>query len=76
MIPCLSSLSLRYEERQRKLGLFSLRYRRLRGDMIEVFEFVKGWQSGYLDQLGKYLPEVRHLFPDIFCVNVADSDVI
>ena len=26
--------------------------------------------------IGKYLPEVPRLFPAIFCINVADSDVI
>ena len=26
--------------------------------------------------MGKYLPEVRHLFPAIFGINVADFDVI
>ena len=52
MIPCLSSMT--YEDRLRKLGLFSLRYRRLRGDLIEVFKFVKGRQSGYLDGLFEF----------------------
>ena len=28
------------------------------------------------NQIGKYLPEVRRLFPAIFCINAADSDVI
>ena len=46
MVNCLSSLH--YEDRLRKLGMFSLRYRRLRGDLIEVFKFIKGQHSGYL----------------------------
>ena len=31
-----------YEERLKRLGMFSLRRRRLRGDMIEVFKMVHG----------------------------------
>ena len=46
MVQNLSKLP--YEERLRKLNMFSLRYRRLRGDMIEVFKFVHGQQSEYL----------------------------
>ena len=30
----------------------------------------------YAEKQVKYLPEVRHLFPAIFRINVADSDVI
>ena len=29
-----------------------------------------------MELIGKYLPEVRHLFPDIFGINVTDSDDI
>ena len=39
---------LSYEDRLRKLDLFSLKYRRLRGDLIEVYKFVHGQHSGYL----------------------------
>ena len=45
---------LPYEDRLRKLGMFSLRYRRLRGDMIEVFKFVQGQQSGYLQGMFEF----------------------
>ena len=38
MIPSLRNLS--YEERLKKLGIFSLRRRRLMGDMIEVFKMI------------------------------------
>jgi hypothetical protein len=38
MLPDMKDLT--YEERLRKLKLPSLRYRRLRGDMIETFKIV------------------------------------
>ena len=40
MIPNLRNLS--YEGRLKRLGMFSLRRRRLRGDMIEVFKMIYG----------------------------------
>ena len=39
MIPSLRNLL--YEERLKRLGMFSLRRRRLRGDMIEVFKMIR-----------------------------------
>ena len=38
MIPSLRNLS--YEERLKRLGMFSLRRRRLRGNNIEVFKMI------------------------------------
>ena len=40
-----SSRNLSYEERLKRLGMFSLRRRRLRGDMIEVFTMIQGMEG-------------------------------
>ena len=49
MIPSLRNLS--YEERLKRLGMFSLRRRRLRGDMIEVFKMIHGIDKVNLGKL-------------------------
>ena len=40
--------SLPYEESSERLGMFSLRYRRLRGDVIAIFKYAHGQSTGYL----------------------------
>ena len=44
MIQSLRNLS--YEERLKRLGMFTLRRRRLRGEMIEVFKIIHGIDKG------------------------------
>ena len=40
--------NLAYEERLKKLNMLSLRYRKLRGVLIQVFRFVHGQEDGYI----------------------------
>ena len=48
----ISSLrNLSYKERLKRLGMYSLRYRRLRGDMIEVLKVIHGIDKVNLGEL-------------------------
>ena len=51
--------NLEYEERLKILNMFSLKYRRLRGDLIEVFKFVNGQHVGYLKGMFEFNTENR-----------------
>ena len=55
MVPGLAKLA--YKDRLRKLNLPSLAFRRSRGDIIEVFKYMKG---NYKDDCSVMLPRHEH----------------
>ena len=48
-----------YEERLKELGMFSLEKRRLKGDMITVFKYLKGCHTEEGQDLFSIIPECR-----------------
>ena len=59
----ITSLRNSYEERLQRLGMFSLRHRRLKGDMIEVFKMTQGIDKvnrGKLFFINEYGKTRRH----------------
>ena len=51
--------SMHYEDRLKALDMFSLKYRRFRGDLIEVYKFVNGQHIKYLKGMFEFNDESR-----------------
>ena len=47
MVESITNLSYTYEQRLKALKLPSLKYRRIRGDLIQVYKFLSEDQLGY-----------------------------
>ena len=59
-IPRIKNLS--YEERLRKLELLTLSYRRLRGDMIEVYQIIQGHYDPEASTIIKLMNDTKQRF--------------
>ena len=67
MIPSLRNLS--YEKRLKRLGMFSLRRKRFRDDMIEMFKMIHGIDKVNLGKLF-YVGEDRRTRGYGFCLKI------
>ena len=55
MIPSMEGLS--HEERLNRLGLYSLEFRRMRGELIETYRILKGLDRGNVSPHGRVLDQ-------------------
>ena len=67
MFPSLRNLS--YDKRLKRLSMFSLRLRRFRGNMIEVFMVTHGIDKVYLEKLF-YIDEDGRTRKHNLCLNI------
>ena len=56
---------LRYEERQKECGLTTLETRRLRGDQIEVFKILNGYEN--IDSAAYIAMLISIIYRSLYC---------
>ena len=78
--------NLKYEERLERLNLFSLQYKRMRGDMIKTYKIISGLEDVHSSQLfarssmdnlcGHSLKLDKEQFRKVICVEFFSQRVI